>query len=1166
MNLRWTQLLLPLALVCGLSSIVNTQDAQAQEALPANVKIVALVANPPGVRLQNKYDYTQLLLTARTADGGELDVTRLAKPELVPSQVAVSARGVVTAKADGAAELVFSLADQTVKIPVEVTGASADFHVNYIRDVMPAVSKMGCNAGTCHGSKDGKNGFKLSLRGYDPIYDTRALTDDLSARRINRAAPENSLMLLKATGAVPHVGGQVTKVGEPYYEIVKSWIAEGMPLDLATPRVQSISIEPKNPIVQQIGAQQQMRVLATYTDGTVRDVTLESFIDTGNQDVAKVDPKGLVNTLRRGEAPILARFEGAYIATTVTVMGNRDGFAWKDEPANNEIDNFVYEKLKRMKTLPSELCTDDEFLRRVYLDVTGLPPSSDEVRAFLADMRESRVKRDEVVDRLVGSASFVEHWTNKWADLLQVNRKYLGEAGSAIFRNWIKQALSSNMPYDKFVYEVITASGSNRVNPAAAYFKVLRTPDMTMENTTHLFLAVRFNCNKCHDHPFERWTQDQYYHLAAFFAQTALKTDPASSGQTIGGTAVEGAKPLYEIVFDQHGGEIKHDRTGEVSRPEFPYVSQHESTQGISRREELARWITSPDNQYFAKSYVNRLWGYMLGVGIIEPIDDIRAGNPPTNPELLDWLTKRFIENGFNMQEVMKTICKSRTYQRSISTNEWNADDKINFSHGLARRLPAEVLYDTVYKATGTLTRLPGLPDGMRAAELVDAGAKLESGFLDQLGRPARESACECERATGLMLGPVMALVNGPTIAEAISDPNNEITRLTSTMTNDEQLVDELFMRILNRAPTAQEKQAGIEALTGAAQDHQKLVAIVEAYKQTLPAKAAEFEQSKQAAVAAAEAALKAHDADLMSRYEAWQKQLASGSEWTVLTPSSMTATNEATLTVEDEPELLAKGENGSIIATGKNGKGEYKLTASTDLVGITGFRLEVLADDRLPGKGPGRAPNGNFVLHELSIRAAAANAPMDFKPMVLKNAQVDFAQAMFTADGVIDGSAATGWAVHPETGKSHVFIAETAEDIGTAGGTILNIILDNQYSDGLHTLGRFRLSVTTAPRPLRLGGLPEAITAVLAKPAAERTESQAAELLAFYRGGDMQLQTLTQAIATAQAMTQPEDSKLKQLETQLAASAKQVENQRLVGAQDLVWALLNSPAFLFNR
>ena len=1159
---------LPLLLAGLLGGILalgaGAPAAGVEEALPADARITALVAQPPAVRLVNKYDYAQLLITARTAEGGELDVTRLAKPERTPSQVAVSPRGVVTALADGAAELVFSLAGQTVKIPVEVAGAGDEYHVSYIRDVMPVVSKMGCNQGTCHGSKDGKNGFKLSLRGYDPIFDTRALTDDLSARRINRAAPENSLMLLKATGAVPHVGGQLTKVGEPYFEIVRSWIADGMPLDLTAPRVQKIEVQPINPIVQEIGALQQMRVLAIYTDGAVRDVTLEAFVETGNQDVAKVDAKGLVSTLRRGEAPILARFEGAYSATTVTVMGNRAGFVWQEQPANNQIDTLVYDKLQRMKTLPSELCADDEFLRRVYLDLTGLPPSADEVRAFLADGRESRVKRDEVIDRLIGGGSFVEHWTNKWADLLQVNRKYLGEEGSASFRNWIKQALSENMPYDKFVYEIITASGSNRVNPAAAYYKVLRTPDMTMENTTHLFLAVRFNCNKCHDHPFERWTQDQYYHLAAYFAQTALKTDPASSDKKIGGTAVEGAKPLYEIVYDQASGEIKHDRTGEVSPPRFPYPAQYEVGDGLPRREELARWITSPDNQYFAKSYVNRLWGYLLGVGIIEPIDDIRAGNPPTNPELLEWLTKLFIDSRFDTREVMRTICKSRAYQRSVATNEWNADDKINFSHALARRLPAEVLYDTVYKATGTQTRLPGLPAGMRAAELLDAGARLESGFLDQLGRPARESACECERTSGLMLGPVMALINGPTIAEAIADPNNAITKLATTMASDEQLVEELFLRILNRAPTSEELQAGIQALSGAAEDHARLAALVDAHKQTLPAKQAEFERDKQTAVAAAEAALKTREGELLARFEAWQQQPPAVSR-ACLRPAKRPPPTGATLTVEDEPELIAKDENGSIRDRQERQR-PVPPYGEDRIAGHHRRSPEMLADERLPNKGPGRAPNGNFVLHELTVQAAPADKPAEFTPVALRNAQADFSQDNFPAAAAIDGNVGTGWAVSPQTGKSHVLIAETMENIGGEGGVVLKITLDNQYADGLHTPGRFRLSVTSAPRPLRLGGLPANIAATLAKPAGERTEAESAELLKFYREGDMQLQSLAQAVVAAQAMTMPEDTRLKQLEAQLAASAKQVENQRLVGAQDLAWALLNSPAFLFNR
>src|SRR5262249_38909539 len=406
-------------------------------------------------------------------------------------------------------------------------------------------------------------------------------------------------------------------------------------------------------------------------------------------------------TVRRGEATVLARYEGAYAASTLITMGDRSGFTWNNLPAFNHIDELVYEKLKRVKVLPSDLCSDADFIRRVYLDLTGLPPEPDMVRSFLADSRPTQVKRDEVVDKLVGSPEYIEQWTNKWADLLQVNRKFLGDVGAKALRDYIRKAVAENKPYDKFAYEVLTGSGSNAENPAAAYFKILREPDAAMENTTHLFLAIRFNCNKCHDHPFERWTQDQYYALASFFAQVKRDEDPKFRGQKIGGSAVEGAVPLVEMISDTTSGEVKHARTGEFAKPTFPYTVKDLTSGKDSRRVQLAKWVTSKENPYFARSYVNRIWGYLTGVGIIEPLDDIRAGNPPTNPALLDYLTKDFIDSGFDVRHVMKEILKSRTYQLSVATNKWNEGDDINYAHGIARRLPAEVLYDAIYRATG---------------------------------------------------------------------------------------------------------------------------------------------------------------------------------------------------------------------------------------------------------------------------------------------------------------------------------------------------------------------------------------------------------------------------------------------------------------------------------
>lgn len=799
-------LTLPRCVLCSalvvVASFARANDAQTPappvEQLPPGTNIVSLEAFPASIELAGRLAYRQLFITGVTENGERVDVTRLAKLEAPPAVAMVSPSGLVRAAADGSAQLVYTLGLHKVSVPVTVTGQGIELAPSFVRDVQPTLSKMGCNAGTCHGSDQGKNGFKLSLRGYDPEFDHIALTDDLAGRRFNRSAPEQSLMLLKPIGGVPHVGGVLTKPGEPYYEILKSWIARGSKLDLDAPRVASIEVFPKDPLIPMPGMKQQMVIIATYSDGATRDVTAEAFIDSSQTEVAECDKAGLVTAVRRGEAAVLARYEGSYAATTITVMGDRSGFAWQEPPHNNYIDELVYGKLAKLKIEPSGLCTDADFIRRVYLDLTGLPPAPETVRAFLADERETWIKRNELIDQLIGSREYVENWTNKWADLLQVNRRFLSEKGAWALRSWIKHAVAENMPYDEFARAVLTGSGSTFVNPAASYLRVLREPDAAMENTTQLFLGIRFNCNKCHDHPFERWTQNQYYELAGYFAQVGRKPGP---------------NPEEEIIYDAHAGEVPHAKTGKSVPPKFPYQTDLPLDDAVSRREQFAQWATSRDNQYFAVSYVNRIWSYLLGVGLIEPVDDIRAGNPPSNPELLDRLTKEFIESGFDTRALVRRICQSRAYQHSLETNKWNEDDSANFSHALARRLPAETLYDTVKRATGSQIKLPGVPQGYLATQLPDPTVELPGGFLGLFGRPPRESACECERSSGVVLGQALNLVNGPVIAESIADPENRISKLVATETDDRKLVDELFVSILCRPAKPAEIETGVKAI-----------------------------------------------------------------------------------------------------------------------------------------------------------------------------------------------------------------------------------------------------------------------------------------------------------------------------------------------------------------
>ena len=1090
--------------------------AFAQEQLPAGAKVIKFDVHPMKVELDGLFAYSQLLVTAYLDDGTTFDATRVAKIT-PPKNAAVSPAGMVRPTADGSGSIAVALGGQSMAVKLDVKGFAADAPVSFVTDVQPVLGKLGCNAGTCHGAQAGKNGFKLSLRGYDSLYDFRALTDDLEGRRFNRAAPEKSLMLLKPAGAVPHQGGVTMTAGDPNYEMARRWIAQGVKLDLSAPRVASLEIFPKNPTVARIGQKQQFAAVATYTNGRTRDVTAETFIESSNTDVATVDKAGLVTTARRGEATMLARYEGAYAASTVFIMGDRAGFEWVQRPVYNPIDELVDAKLKKVKVQASELCDDATFLRRAYLDLTGLPPTADQVRAFLADARDSRAKRDAVIDSLVGSEAFIEQWSNKWADLLMVNRKFLGDVGATAFRKWIRDAVAENRPYDEFAYQIITATGSNVQSPPAAYYKTLRTPDAVMENTTQLFLAVRFNCNKCHDHPFEKWTQDQYFSLAAYFAQVGRAADPKYKGQTLGGTAVEGAKPLVEVITDLKAGEIRHDRTGTDAKPSFPYPVPLEAADADTRREQAAKWITSPDNPHFAKSYVNRVWSYLLGVGLIEPVDDIRAGNPATNPELLDRLTADFVASGFDVRKLIKTICKSRTYQLSLHTNKWNKDDEINYSHALARRLPAEVLFDSIHLATGSVTHLPGLPAGARAAQLLDSNVELPGGFLAIFNKPVRETSCECERAAGLNIGPIMAMVNGPVVGEAIKDPNNRLNKFVVAEKDDGKVADEIFLAVLNRPPTAAERTAAVAAIRAATKDHAAMMA--------------EYEP-KAAAFAAYKAALDAKQA-------AWEKALKAQK------PTAWAPLDVRRADAKTPDTVLKVNPDGSVLATGKPPESDlYTVHALTETdKPITAIRLEVLADPSLPANGPGRADNGNFVLNEFRLNYHPLDKP-DGKatPVKLKAVDQVFAQASFPAANAVDNNPATGWATAGRIGQDNAALFKFDKPVSGPAGVQFTVTLDQRFGTK-HQIGKFRLSVTTDSNPKLQSPLTPGQVALLETPTGERTAAQKAALRQMYLAQDKEYARLAAEAADAP----PADA-------------------RVLGAQDLVWALVNNPAFLFNR
>ncbi len=677
--------------------------------------------------------------------------------------------------------------------------------VTFLRDVAPILNKTGCTSGPCHGAAKGKNGFKLSLRGYDPQFDYQALLYDLSGRRFNRSEPKRSLMLAKPVMQVAHGGGLRFEQTSAYYKTIESWIAQGVPYgDPAKDAVAAIEVEPKELAMAKPGESAQVKVMARFADGQTRDVTKEATIESNVPDLAKVDATAKVDGLRTGEATLLVRYQGKYSTIPVTILNPKPGFVWKPLPQYSYIDQHIDAKLQKLKLQPSPATDDASFLRRVTLDLTGALPTPDEVRSFLSDPAPQRLKRSRKIDKLIASPAYADQWTVKWGDLLQSSRKFLGEKGTYGFREWIHSSIAANKPYDKMVRELLTSRGSSYDDPAANYFRTTREPKPTMEKTTQVFLGVRMVCAQCHDHPFEKWTQNQYYQMSAFFSAVGLRP-----GYEVG----------EEIIYDQRADyEMKHPKDSRVMAPEFLIASATpvKIPTDQRRRDALADWLVSKQNPFFAKAIANRTWSYFFGKGIIDPVDDIRASNPPVNPQLLEALTKDLIDHNFDLQHLMRTIVNSRAYQASFLNNEWNAGDAENFSHAMPRRLTSEQLADAVTMAAGAKPNFPEVPDDTSASQLPDPHVG-KDGFLDLFGRPNRESACECERRADFSLPQALNLVNGTTISDAVADPKGRVAKLVLAGKPDQAIIEELYLATISRFPTKQEADNGIKYLAGGA-------------------------------------------------------------------------------------------------------------------------------------------------------------------------------------------------------------------------------------------------------------------------------------------------------------------------------------------------------------
>ena len=786
--------------VLGIAAVTLLAAGSLPAAEPQQI-VGEIHVEPVSVSLVHRLRPHSILVTAKTADGQSIDLTAQATFQSSDENIArPNLLGWVHPVANGKANITVTAAGKSVIVPIEVNlPANARQH-SFRDDVMPVLSKGGCNAGACHGYSLGKNGFKLTLRGSDPAPDYESLTAEFLQRRVNRHNPPASLLLTKALGDVPHEGGVRFEQGSLMHQTLLSWISEGCPSNLDNPvRLESIRIFPKNAVLSQ-GSQHQLQLIAHYSDGTTRDVTRLGIFNANTERVAGVDDVGLVTAVELGETAVVARFERIFATSNFIVLNPNPNFQPTPIPEQNLIDKAVVRKLNELNVKPSVLVDDATFLRRVSLDLIGIQPKPDEVSAFLADKDPN--KREKLVDALLKRPEFIDWWSLKWGDLLQVSRNRLSEPALYAFREWIRAAVAENKPLDEFAREILTGRGSFDSNPTSAYFVVSKDPDDTLQRATQVFCGVRMLCAKCHPHPFENWIQADYYGLHSFFNQVTTKNDPRLTG-------VKNAKT---VTLNLAAGYSRNPRSGQLQPPRFLGGEEPEIPSTGDRREIYAKWLTTAENPFFARSMANRIWSYFFHRGIIEPVDDLRTTNPPINPQLLDALTQDFVAHKFDVRHLMRRIVTSETYQRSSVSNETNAHDNMNFSRAIPRRLPAEALLDSLVQATGVPERFGGAPAGFTAAQLPDANVTSE--FLSLFGKPKRMEACECERDDSSNMLQALHFINGKSILSRITAPNGRVATLLKEKLTEPQLIEKLYMWTLCRPPSQKELELGVRFFT----------------------------------------------------------------------------------------------------------------------------------------------------------------------------------------------------------------------------------------------------------------------------------------------------------------------------------------------------------------